>query len=151
MIESNAPTLADQMRQTFISATPDRIWRALTDPVESAAWYFDTGIHSTWEPGAPYAYRFADGRTAISGTIERAEPPYLLSMTFSAQWTPQVAADPASRVIWRIEAEAEGSTVTVEHLDIPAGTTTAMDIATGWPYLLRRLKKYVETAGSDGE
>jgi hypothetical protein len=59
----------------------ERVWRAITDESESAQWSYGTGVVSTWDEGAPYAYRFPDGRVAIEGTVERIEPPTLLVMT----------------------------------------------------------------------
>lgn len=140
---------------TTIAAPADRIWHALTDPDESARWYFGTGVHSSWAAGAPYAYRFPDGRTAISGTVELAEPPRRLVTSFSAQWSPGVAADPPSRVTWQVDSAAartggDGCTVTVTHEGVTPGSATDREVATGWPELLGRLKRFVEESHPRG-
>jgi uncharacterized protein YndB with AHSA1/START domain/DNA-binding transcriptional ArsR family regulator len=133
------------VHQVVIAASADLVWQALTDQQESARWYFGTGVSSTWQPGARYEYRHADGRIAIEGTVERAEPPHLLVMTFAARWNEAVAADPPSRVRYEITPDGERSVVTVVHEDLMPGCATAEQVADGWPYLMSNLKTYLET------
>ena len=127
-----------------ISAPAPRIWRALTDTVESASWYYGTGIVSSFEPGAPYRYTFPNGETAIEGTIHLADAPRLLDMTFRAMWSEDVAADTPSRVIWSITALDTGCRVCVAHDGLVTDSATDLEVVPGWPELLRRLKDHLE-------
>jgi uncharacterized protein YndB with AHSA1/START domain/DNA-binding transcriptional ArsR family regulator len=140
-----APTKHRHVHKIVIAAPIERVWEAITDEAESARWYYGTGVASTWEPGAPYEYRFPDGRVAIVGTVERIEPPTLLVMTFSAQWSDEVAGDAPTRVTFELATQGKLTTVVLTHDDVLEGTATAAEIATGWPYLLSNLKSYVET------
>jgi len=133
------------VHKIVIAAPIERVWQAFTDEAESARWYFGTGVVSTWEPGAPYEYRYPDGRVAIEGTVERIDPPKLLVMTFSAQWSDEVAADAPTRVTFELSSEGKLTTVVLTHDDVLEGTATAAEIAGGWPYLLSNLKSYLET------
>lgn len=130
-----------------IASEPEKVWRALTDQAESASWYFGTGIESSFEPGAPYQYAFLDGRVAIEGIVHSAEPPHTLAMTFHALWSDDVAKDAPTLVTWSAEPSGDGSLVCVTHEELVPGSATENEVATGWPELLGRLKRYVE--GSD--
>jgi uncharacterized protein YndB with AHSA1/START domain/DNA-binding transcriptional ArsR family regulator len=139
------PTKHRHVHKIVIAAPIERVWQAITDEAESASWYYGTGVVSTWEAGAPYEYRFPDGRVAIAGTVQRSEPPTLLVMTFSARWSDEVAVDAPTRVTFELSADGKLTTVVLTHDDVVEGTATAAEIATGWPYLLSNLKSYVET------
>jgi uncharacterized protein YndB with AHSA1/START domain/DNA-binding transcriptional ArsR family regulator len=142
---SVAQTAHRHVHKIVIAAPIERVWQAITDESESARWYYGTGVVSTWEQGAPYEYRFPDGRVAIEGTVERVERPTLLVMTFSARWSDEVAVDAPTRVTFELSATGTLTTVVVIHDDVVDGTATATEIAGGWPYLLSNLKSYVET------
>jgi uncharacterized protein YndB with AHSA1/START domain/DNA-binding transcriptional ArsR family regulator len=133
------------VHKIVIAAPIERVWRAITDETESATWYYGTGVFSTWTAGAPYEYRFPDGRVAITGVVEKVEPPALLVMTFSAQWSDEVGVDAPTRVSFELSAAGNLTTIVLTHDDVVEGTATAAEIATGWPYLLSNLKSYVET------
>ncbi|MFV2113873.1 ArsR/SmtB family transcription factor [Micromonospora sp. LOL_025] len=139
------PNAPRHVHRIVIAAPAERVWRALTDPQESAVWYYGTGVTSTWATGAPYTYRFPDGRIAIEGIIEQVDPPRRLVMTFAARWSGAVAADPPSRVTWDIATEGGLSTVTVTHEEVAVDSATAAHVVTGWPFLLSNVKTFVET------
>jgi uncharacterized protein YndB with AHSA1/START domain/DNA-binding transcriptional ArsR family regulator len=139
------PTPHRHVHKIVIVAPVERVWRAITDESQSSRWYYGTGVVSTWEPGAPYEYRFPDGRVAIEGIVERVEPPTLLVMTFSARWSDEVAVDAPTRVTFELSSAGKLTTVVLTHDDVVEGTATATEIAGGWPYLLSNLKSYVET------
>ena len=127
-----------------VAADAARIWTALTDERESAAWYFGTGVRSDWSAGSAYAYLFPDETVAIRGRIIAVEPERRLEMTFAAQWSDDVAGDPPSRVIWSIEEHGRSCTVTVEHVGVSPGSATEAETTSGWPGLLASLKTHIE-------
>jgi uncharacterized protein YndB with AHSA1/START domain len=73
--------------ETYIKASEDRIWQALTDPELTSRYFFDARIAATWEMGAPYRYD-VDGRAVITGEVIEADPPKRLVMSFSATTAP---------------------------------------------------------------
>lgn len=142
--------LPQHVYRIVINAQAQKIWEALTSTDDSVNWYFGTVADSTWRPGDQYTYANPDGSIASEGTIEIAEPPHRLVMTFQAKWDEDVSADPPSRMTWLIEPE-EGmpnlSTVTIIHEDLVEGSATA-DQIDGARYLLANLKTYLETGST---
>ena len=55
--------------EVYIQATPERLWRALTDPAETARYYYDATIESSWKVGEPLNYRKPDGELMIEGEL----------------------------------------------------------------------------------
>ena len=47
-----------------VKADPDRIWRAITDGVETAQYYYGTRVGSDWTPGSRIVYEYPDGSVA---------------------------------------------------------------------------------------
>ncbi|MCA9984883.1 MAG: SRPBCC domain-containing protein [Anaerolineales bacterium] len=130
--------------QIYIQAAPEQIWQALTDGDISPNYYFGTRVESSFEPGAPYSCKFADGSVLIKGEIIASEPPHRLVQTFLPQWEEAARALPASRVTWLIEAAGPGSKVTLLHEELP-NDPYVEGFADGWSRILSSLKTYMET------
>jgi uncharacterized protein YndB with AHSA1/START domain len=66
-----------------IKATPERVWRALTEPAEIKRYYFGSDVQSSWKPGSPVSFKGSwQGRPyEDKGVVLRAEPPTLLEYT----------------------------------------------------------------------
>ena len=134
----------------FIKASPETVWRALTESDMTVRYYYGSRIDSDWRPGSPYVMTL-DGVPQIEGVIVEADRPKRLAQTFHAVWDQKVAADAPSRVIWELEETAPGVTrLTVVHEELIAGTETQASIARGWPYILSGLKSVLETGDSLG-
>ena len=130
--------------QIYIQATPERIWQALTDGDSSPNYFFGSRIESSFAPGAPYNYTFADGSVLIKGSIVSSEPPHRLVQTFEPQWEEEARNLPASRVTWLIEAAGPGSKVTLIHEEL-LNTPYVDGFADGWSRILSSLKTFLET------
>jgi uncharacterized protein YndB with AHSA1/START domain len=129
----------------FIRATPDEVWQALTDPDQTAKYFFGTRVESTFEPGAPYVSA-AGGAPMVEGEILAAEPPRLLQQTWRTLWAPEAAAEEPSRVTWEIEAQEDGTTkLTVVHDQLENAPVTAASVEGGWSYVVSGLKTLLET------
>jgi uncharacterized protein YndB with AHSA1/START domain len=91
--DGTAPVAAGTaVYEVFIKTTPERLWAAITDPVERATYSFGVEIHSSWKEGDTYT-------SAVPGVVEIAkgenvtvEPPRLLVQTFNALWSENVKA-----------------------------------------------------------
>jgi uncharacterized protein YndB with AHSA1/START domain/DNA-binding transcriptional ArsR family regulator len=130
---------------TWIRATPDAIWRALTESEYTLRYYYASTVESDWQPGSPYVYRI-DGNSAIEGEILEADQPRRLVMTFHATWDPEVAADPPSRMTWEIEPAGPGvCKLTVVHDGFDRRSSTYTQVAGGWPLIAAGLKTLLET------
>jgi len=130
---------------TFIRATPDAIWRALTESEFTTRYYYQSTVHSDWAVDSPYEYRVDDG-LAIEGRILEADPPRRLVMSFHAVWSPEVAADEPSRLTFEIEDTAPGvCRLAIVHDHLEGRDATRDEVAGGWPLILAGLKTLLET------
>ena len=68
--------------ETYIRATPEVIWQAITDPDFTQRYFHRTAIHSSFAAGAAVRYVLPDGEDAVVGVIEEVEPPHRLVMTW---------------------------------------------------------------------
>jgi uncharacterized protein YndB with AHSA1/START domain len=66
-----------------ITASPERVWRALTDAAEIKRYYFGSTVQSSWRPGSPISFAGEwQGRPyEDKGTVLRSEPGKLLEYT----------------------------------------------------------------------
>ena len=140
-----APTAAPPrfVHTTYIRATPERIWQALTESSFTLRYYYNSTVESEWAVGSPYLFR-TQGNPAIEGEILEADPPRRLSMTFHALWNEAVRADAPSRMAFEIDDAGGGvSKLTVIHEDM--GAATAGEVTGGWPLIAAGLKTLLET------
>jgi uncharacterized protein YndB with AHSA1/START domain/DNA-binding transcriptional ArsR family regulator len=140
-----APTAAPPrfVHATYIKASPERIWQALTDSSFTLRYYYHSTVHSDWAVGSPYEFRIGDDR-AIEGEILEADAPRRLAMTFHALWNDEVRSDAPSKMSFEIEDAGNGvSKLTVVHEDM--GVATASEVTGGWPLIAAGLKTLLET------
>jgi len=136
---------------TFIRATPETIWRALTETDFTLRYYYGNAIESTFEPGAPYRMT-ADGELQIEGEILEADRPHRLVQSWHGVWDEAMVADAPSRVTWEIEEAMPGvCRLTLVHEGLVAGSATLDQVSGGWPYILSGLKTLLETGKGLGE
>jgi uncharacterized protein YndB with AHSA1/START domain len=132
--------------RVYIRATPEQVWKGITDPEFTERYYFGTRVDSTLTPGDAFVYRGNDGQVALDGEVVECDPPRRLVQTFRALWGPEVAAEPASRVTWEVEEDGPGGCrLTVTHDQLDASPITAQQVAGGWAEILSGLKTVLET------
>jgi uncharacterized protein YndB with AHSA1/START domain len=137
-------TTPDHVYTIYVNASPDRIWRALTDGAETARYYYGTRVASQWTPGSRIVYEYPDGTLAADGEIIASDPPRRLAMTFHARWDPELDEEGPVRQTWEIEAAGpEASKLTV--LTAGMGPKTAVEFGGGIVYIVSGLKSYLET------
>jgi uncharacterized protein YndB with AHSA1/START domain/DNA-binding transcriptional ArsR family regulator len=142
LMTTAAPALVSAI---YIRATPESIWRALTETDFTRRYYFGSAIESTFAAGAPYRMTIGD-ELQIEGTILEADPPRRLVQTFHAVWEPSVAADAPTTVTWEIEESQPGvCRLTLVHDGLAAGSATLEQVSGGWPLILSGLKTLLET------
>ena len=49
-------TAPDHVYSVYIKAAPDRVWRAITDGVETEQYYYGTRVDSDWSKGGRIVY-----------------------------------------------------------------------------------------------
>jgi uncharacterized protein YndB with AHSA1/START domain len=137
---------ARHVYELFIRATPEQVWQGITDPSFTRQYFFGTDIESSFDAGSPHRYVMADGSDAVVGTIEVAEPPTKLVMTWSFQYAPELAVEAPSRVTWMLTPAGERVTkLVVEHGDLFKSPITWSHVEHGWVIVLDGLKTLLET------
>ena len=130
---------------SYIRATPEAVWNALTDEAFSRRYWFGYGVRCDWTRDAPFALLGEDGKVVTEGRVVEAEKPRRLVFTWSILADAEMAAEPASRVAISIEPRGEVVQLTVEHDGFAPGSRTLPSISDGWPAVLSSLKSILET------
>lgn len=129
---------------TFIRATPDAIWRALTESDFTTRYWYGSTVHSDWAPGSPWELRTSGGQVGITGEVLEADRPNRLVVTYTQAWAG--GGEPPSRVTYEIEPAGPGvQKLTLIHETEPGSTTRIADVAAGWPFIIAGLKTLLET------
>src|SRR5262245_17530700 len=143
---------------TYIDATPEQLWRALTEPAFTRR-YWETTFESDWQPGSRLTYEHDGVRIADPEQVVLEADPYRrLSYTwhtFTPEWArsygiddeflAKVQAEPRSKVTFDIEPAGELGKRTVVHDGFEPGSTVLESVRDGWPMILSALKTLLET------
>jgi len=133
----------DYVYVTYIEATPERVWHALTDADLTAAYWGHANV-SDWQQGSEWKHVRVDGSgiADVAGTVLEATPPARLRITFDAPGA--TPPDGPSVVTFEIEPFHEIVKVTVTHEHV-ASEEDYQAISAGWPAVLANLKSLLET------
>jgi uncharacterized protein YndB with AHSA1/START domain len=147
-------TNPDFLYVTYIAATPEQLWRALTDTDITREYWVGvkagSPVHvnvSDWRPGSRWEHqRLDETHTAdVVGRVVESDPPRRLVFT----WARPKEADDASkhsRVAFEIEPQDGGIVrLTVRHDDLARDPKMLEGITGGWPQVLSNLKTFLET------
>jgi uncharacterized protein YndB with AHSA1/START domain/predicted transcriptional regulator len=141
----SAATQVQHVHVVHIRTTPEKLWRALTRPELTRQYYYDTEIHSTFEPGADIEYvrQNKDGttKTVVSGQVLEAEPNRRLVHTFAF---PEVSDEP-TRVTYDIVPLGDVVRLTMTHEGFDGETETYRMVRGGWAPIFDGLKTLLET------
>lgn len=139
--ESTIPTY---VYTTYIRATPEQVWHALTDADLTARYWGHANV-SDWQPGSGWEHRRTDGSGAadVVGQVLEAEPPLRLVITFEDAAGTEPPRSP-SIVTFAVEPYGEIVRLTVTHERL-ANMDMLHGIGHGWPAVLANLKSLLET------
>jgi uncharacterized protein YndB with AHSA1/START domain len=144
-VERTMEERIDHVYSVYIRATPERVWRALTDGTDTERYYYGTHVRSTWQVGAPVSYTYPDGTVAADGEVLEVEAPRRLVMTFHARWDPELAAEGPVRQIWELVEHQGATKLTVTSSGLRAGSRMAEDFGGGMVWIVSGLKSLLET------
>lgn len=133
----------DYVYVTYIQASPEQVYDALTDADLTAAYWGHANV-SDWRSGSTWEHVRTDGSgiADVVGVVREADRPHRLAITFDAP-----GAEPAggpSVVTFEIEQFHEIVRVTVTHENL-ADPQALADVSHGWPAVLANLKSLLET------
>ena len=131
--------------KTYIRATADAVWDAITNPEMTVQYFYGTQVDSTWEVGSPMNYNYPDGTPASDGHILSIDPPKRIEFMFHALWDEDLKAEGPVREVWAL-AELNGMVeLTIELYDVAEDSKTFTEFASGFPYIIAGMKSLLET------
>ena len=122
-----------------IAAPPERVFAALTEPEQLAAWWGGE-LYRTYDwqmelrPGAAWSARASgrDGESTVGGEILEVDPPRRLVLTWEASW------DAFQRTVihYSVDPIATGTRVTVVHDGFAGRPESCENHTQGWHLVL---------------
>jgi uncharacterized protein YndB with AHSA1/START domain len=154
----------------YIRATPEQVWRGLTDPAFTKRYWRHPAaggktFPSDWKKGSTWDLVHEDVGLVVSDpeqVILESDPSRRLAYTwhtFTPEWAAQVGmddetagqwrAEPRSKVAFDIEDVGHGvAKLTVTHDGFMLGSVVLAAISEGWPAVLSSLKTLLETGST---
>lgn len=133
---------AEIIYSAALACPAEEVWRALTATNVPRRWMWDSRLRGTMEPGNEYAV-YDDGNNLIVGTVEQAEAPYRLVLTYDARWDERVADEPAGVVEYLITPTGTDESVfSVRFMGLTGATADAVDRDT--PGIYAGFKSWLE-------
>jgi len=134
----------EKVYEIYIKTTPERLWKAITDPEMRSKYSFGNRIESDWKPGSPYEATNAGAPgVLVEGENVEVDPPRRLVQTMRALWGDDVKREGTSRVTWEIEPVGDSCRLIVTHDQLREGANE--ELYGGWPMILSGLKTLLET------
>jgi len=131
---------------TYIAATPEQVWDALSDPELTKLYWSDHRNVSDWKTGSTWRHEEYDNAAEVDiiGTVLESDRPRRLVISWAR---PNEVENPAkvSRVTFDIVRKADAVRLTVTHDDLESDSTMLVGITSGWPVVLAGLKTLLET------
>lgn len=141
-----ARTIPDYVYTTYIHATPQQVWQALTDPELTGRFWGHAQV-SDWTVGSRVDHVRVDGSgiADASGTVVEVDAPHRLAFSFGDPVTrPDDLTYEPSLVTFEIESHRD-----IVKLTITQARLRSMDelgaIGEGWPTVMANLKTLLET------
>jgi len=129
---------------TYISASPERVWEALTSPETTVKYWRHVNL-SDWRPGSRWEHREGGptGQIRLGGKVLESDPPRRLVLTW-AEPQDALREDRHSRVTFELEPIGDLVRLTVIHDRLEPDSEMLQSISRGWPKVLSSLKSLLE-------
>jgi uncharacterized protein YndB with AHSA1/START domain len=155
---------------TYINTTPERLWRALTEPEFTRQYWGGLELESDWQVGSPVLLRYGPGEAAkdqgqvvlesdpyrrLAYSWHNYQPEHATIFGWSQERLAELQQEPRSRVAFDIEPAGDVVKLTVTH-DGFAGETEMFKAVTGrleqsgggWLRVVASMKTLLETGAS---
>ena len=134
----------EKIFEIYIKTTPQRLWKAITEPEQRSQYNFGASVLSDWKPGSRYTMSARNGSVALGeGEILEVDPPRRLVQSMRALWSDDVKSEGFSRITWEIVPIGDSCRLTVTHDQLREGAND--QLYGGWPMILSGLKTWLET------
>jgi len=143
-LKSDLEASMEKVFEIYIRTTPERLWKAITDPDLRARYHFGARVESDWQTGSTYemVHAGAEGPLMVGENLV-VDPPWKLVQTMHALWSEDASREGTSRVTWEIEQVEDSCRLTVTHAQLSEGASE--ELYGGWPMILSGLKTWLET------
>ena len=132
----------ERVFEIYIKTTPERLWKAITDPEMRSKYNFGAVVTSNWKPGSRYE-AVGQGARIFEGENLEVDPPRRLVQSFRALWGEDVKSEGTSRVTWEIEPVGDSCLLKVTHDELREDANS--QLYGGWPMILSGIKTLLET------
>lgn len=130
-------------RTLFVKASPEKVWRMLTDARLTPRYYYGMRGRFSLRRGGEFSY-LALGEEMIRGRVLSIEAKRKLVTTFAFTKLPR---DGSSKVTFEVRRFGRATRLTFVHDGFSRATTTYRWAAEWWDWVLSGLKTLVETGG----
>ncbi|MBX7192785.1 MAG: SRPBCC domain-containing protein [Sandaracinaceae bacterium] len=132
-----------QTYETFLRATPEAVWAAMTSPEQTEIYFFGSRVALEPRVGGRLVYT-AGPAALVDGEVLALEPRHRLVTTWRVQYDPACAGE-VSEVEWLLEARGEATRLLVTHRLASAPNTAKNVGSEGWSVVLSGMKTLLET------
>jgi len=129
---------------TYIAASPERVWEALTKPEVSEKFWFGYRVSAGGKAGGRMTAFSPAGKQVHDDPIIESDPPRKLVYGWKSLYK-ELPDERPSRVTFTLEALKGQTRLTVTHDDFDEGSRMFEMISKGWPAVLSSLKSFLET------
>ncbi len=130
---------------TYIRATPEKLWSALTEDAEFMKQYwFGVRCESEWRPGSRWTMIHSDGSVSDAGEIVEAERPTRLVIRWRHQRNSELAAEGDSLCTMELEPTGSAVKLSIIHTIERDSSKLIAAVSGGWPKIISNLKSLLE-------
>lgn len=130
---------------TYIRATPDKLWEALTTSEFTKQYWFGMNIVTDWKVGSPWMIT-PDGTHVVSaGEILELDRPRRIVLKWRHEDRPELAAEGYARCVIELEPQGHATKLTITHSIDVENSKLIVGVSGGWPVILSNLKSLLET------
>jgi uncharacterized protein YndB with AHSA1/START domain len=131
---------------TYIAATPEKVWEALTSAKFTKQFFFGRSIEVDLKVGGAFVLRMEDGRVDTQGKVLACDPPRLLTVTWKVEFLEEFRHLPAAIVTFKIDPFGNSVRLTlIQQVDESIDERMLEGGRTGWPIIFSGLKTLLET------
>jgi uncharacterized protein YndB with AHSA1/START domain len=133
--------------ETEIEATPDEVWKALTEPRLIEEYMFGTHVETDWQPGSPIVWKgeYDGKRYEDKGEILDVQPGKRLELThYSPRSGDEDRPENYHTVVYELEERGTTTRVALSQ-DGNADDEAAEHSRSNWEKMLSGLKQTVES------
>lgn len=143
-LEPGAQVVPKIQISTYIAATPEQVWDALTNPAITEQYWSNTRVESDWQVGSTIYYR-RHGKMTHEQVVLHAEPRRMLRCSFYPVTTESLHRELPSRLSFEITSVGRMTRLTLIHDGFDLHSPQYRPYQEFWPMLLSNLKTLLET------